>query len=132
MDAKQLQTEVERLRGDLRRKDADLRLATSALLAIHNGAKLRDVVEVNRALEEQVQSLKKIVQMLQQGAEVDVRSQRRVMIDQSPRKEVSVRGGELLDLEVEHGGTDDPVDARQSVSADLLRRAGGVLVFCDS
>lgn len=66
-----LQTEVERLRKDLQRKEADLRLATSALLAIHNGTKLQDLVEMNLALDEQVKSLKKMVQMMQSQSTSD-------------------------------------------------------------
>lgn len=62
----QLLTEVELLRNEARRKDTELRVAGSALVHIHNGHQIQDLVEVNIALEEQVTSLKHMVQMMQQ------------------------------------------------------------------
>lgn len=118
MDVTQLQAQVERLQSDLRDKDADLRLATSALLAIHNGAKLQDVVEVNVALEEQVKSLKKMVMMLQQAADSASKSQRPVSGDPSgPRKVDSGREAELFELVLGDGMRDDHTHVRHNVSA---------------
>jgi hypothetical protein len=66
----QLLAEVELLRNEAMRKDAELRVAGSALVHIHNGHQVLDLVEVNIALEEQVKSLKHMVQMMQQQQHV--------------------------------------------------------------
>lgn len=109
----QLQTEVELLRNEVRHRDADLRLATSALLAIHNGAKIQDLVEVNLALDEQVKSLKKMVQLMQQGdtASTTHRPGRR----RTTSAKLSGHGGEPFEVVLGCGSRDDLIHIRNNV-----------------
>lgn len=121
----QLQAEVELLRNEARHKDADLRLTTSALLAIHNGAKIQDLVEVNLALDEQVKSLKKMVQLMlqpqpQHGAS-HTAAPSRVGMRRSTSAKLSVHGGEPYEVVLGCGGSsDDPIHIRNNVRRSCL------------
>lgn len=118
----QLQSEVERLRNEARHKDADLRLATSALLAIHNGAKIQDLVEVNLALDEQVKSLKKMVQMIlqPQNGSSDVATTCRSVVRRSASAKLSAHGGEPYEVVLGCGSRDDPIHIRNNVRRSCL------------
>ncbi|KAF1324547.1 hypothetical protein FI667_g9782, partial [Globisporangium splendens] len=83
MQHQQLLAEVELLRNEAMRKDAELRVAGSALVHIHNGHQVQDLVEVNIALEEQVKSLKHMVQMMQQHSGEDKQGKPRTRRTQS-------------------------------------------------